>query len=46
MITDLQYSKLYKLKLSDLYGGNEYKCTVIGVTNIDNVMNNQDDYII
>ena len=44
MITDIQYSKLYKLKLSDLYGGTEYKCTVIGVTNIDNVMNNQDDY--
>ena len=44
MVQEIQYSKLYELKLSDLYGGKRYKCTIIGITNIDNVMNNQNDY--
>lgn len=44
MITNIDYSKPYKLKLLPLYGATEYNCFIIGETNIDNVANNDDKY--
>ena len=42
MITSIEYSKPYELRLLPLYGGTAIKCFIIGETNIDNVTNNQD----
>lgn len=44
MITSIEYSKPYELRLLPLYGGTTIKCFIIGETNIDNVTNNQDEY--
>jgi hypothetical protein len=44
MITNVEMGKNYALYLLPLYGGNKNNVTVIGKTNIDNVVNNQDDY--
>ena len=44
MITSIEFSKPYALRLSDIYGGTKYNCIVIGVTNIDNVSQNAEKY--
>lgn len=44
MIEKIELSKVYGLKLLNLYGGTKYNCIVIGSTNIDNVANNENDY--
>lgn len=44
MINSISFSKIYGIKILDLYGGEVHNCIVIGTTNIDNVSNNEDDY--
>ena len=44
MIKSIEFSKPYALRLSEVYGGTKYNCIVIGVTNIDNVAQNQEKY--
>lgn len=44
MIESIEFSKPYGLKLLEMFGGTLYNCVVIGTTNIDNVVNNQDEY--
>lgn len=44
MISDISFSKIYGIKILDLYGGEVHNCIVIGTTNIDNVSNNEDNY--
>lgn len=44
MITTVEMSKIYGLTLLDLYGATKYNCIVVGITDIDNVANNESDY--
>lgn len=44
MLSNIEYSKPYLIQLLPLYGAVKKNCFVIGVTNIDNVANNQDEY--
>ena len=43
MIEKLEYGKSYAIYLNSLYGGYKSNVRIIGKTNIDNVVSNNDD---
>ena len=44
MINSVEIGKNYAIRLLEFYGGTKQNVNVIGITNIDNVSLNQDDY--